>query len=78
MNRRRFIFSADRGNRHARIILIFTGMTEENILPAANLIDAGHYGLEQLFVPYMAGFLRERFPGLELFIQAPPENAFLL
>lgn len=34
-----------------------------------SLIDAGHYGLEQLFVPYMAGFLRERFPGLELFTE---------
>lgn len=29
-----------------------------------SLIDAGHYGLEHIFVPYMADFLRKHFPEL--------------
>ncbi len=36
--------------------------TEEGI----SLVDAGHYGLEHIFVPYMAKVLREEFPELEV------------
>ncbi len=31
-----------------------------------SLIDAGHYGLEQIFVPYMEAYLREQAPEIEV------------
>lgn len=30
------------------------------------IIDAGHYGLEQIFVPYMTKFLEKELPGMEI------------
>ena len=31
-----------------------------------NIIDAGHYGLEKLFIPYMAEYLRREIPSLRI------------
>ena len=31
-----------------------------------SLLDAGHYGLEHVFVHYMAEFLRTHFPSLDV------------
>ena len=36
------------------------------------VIDAGHYGVEKLFVPYMEDYLRRKLPDLEVF--AAPEH----
>ena len=38
------------------------------------VIDAGHFGLEQIFMPYMRDFFEREFPGLEVLIakQEPP------
>ena len=30
------------------------------------ILDAGHYGIEKMFVPYMGKFLREQFPQLKI------------
>ena len=30
------------------------------------IIDAGHYGIEKLFIPYMKGYLKQNLPGIEL------------
>ncbi len=35
------------------------------------VIDAGHYGLEQIFVPYMAEFLSRNFPSLTVIPDEP-------
>ncbi|MBQ3975535.1 MAG: Nif3-like dinuclear metal center hexameric protein [Lachnospiraceae bacterium] len=51
-------------NHHAGIDAVEKGIA---------VIDAGHYGVEKLFVPYMADFLKERFPGLEIFLQEEKE-----
>lgn len=37
------------------------------------VIDAGHYGVEKLFVPYMKDWLGSRFPDLEIFLQEEKE-----
>ena len=37
------------------------------------VIDAGHYGVEKLFVPYMTDYLRRKLPALEVI--AAPEAA---
>lgn len=39
------------------------------------IVDAGHYGLEHIFIDHMAGFLREQCPGLEI-IQEEIKNPF--
>lgn len=39
------------------------------------IIDAGHYGLEKVFVPYMEETLRRSFPGLKV-ITAPVASPF--
>ncbi|MBQ2258304.1 MAG: Nif3-like dinuclear metal center hexameric protein [Lachnospiraceae bacterium] len=31
------------------------------------VIDAGHYGIEKLFIPYMEEFIRRELPGLKVF-----------
>ena len=31
-----------------------------------NIIDAGHYGIEKLFIPYMRDFFRRQMPGLDI------------
>jgi putative NIF3 family GTP cyclohydrolase 1 type 2 len=35
------------------------------------VIDAGHYGLEQIFIPYMKEYLEVRLPELTVIAQAP-------
>ena len=30
------------------------------------IVDAGHYGVEKLFIPYMVQYLRERTEGIEI------------
>ncbi len=35
------------------------------------VIDAGHYGLEQIFIPYMKKYLEEQLPELVVIAQAP-------
>lgn len=35
------------------------------------VIDAGHYGLEQIFIPYMKKYLEEQLPELAVIAQAP-------
>ena len=37
------------------------------------VIDAGHYGLEYLFIPYMAEYLKEKIPELEIMQQTRTE-----
>ncbi len=39
------------------------------------IIDAGHYGIEKIFVPHMAEYLRREFPRLEVFA-AKEKNPF--
>ncbi len=33
------------------------------------IIDAGHYGVEKMFIPYMGTYLREHAPGLQVIEQ---------
>lgn len=40
-----------------------------------SIIDAGHYGLEKAFVPYMTEYLHRKLPQLTLF-SAPQQNPF--
>lgn len=40
-----------------------------------SVIDAGHYGLEKVFVPYMEAYLKEKCPKLQV-ISAKEENPF--
>lgn len=40
-----------------------------------SIIDAGHYGLEKAFVPYMTEYLHRKLPQLVLF-SAPEQNPF--
>ncbi|MCR5283898.1 MAG: Nif3-like dinuclear metal center hexameric protein [Lachnospiraceae bacterium] len=35
------------------------------------VIDAGHYGLEQIFIPYMEEFLKREFPQIRVVTDAP-------
>lgn len=37
------------------------------------VIDAGHYGVEKIFVPYMKEYLEKEFPGLEVFTEGERE-----
>ena len=30
------------------------------------ILDAGHYGLEHIFIPFMEAFLKKNLPGLEV------------
>ena len=32
-----------------------------------SIIDAGHYGIEKLFIPYMEDYLKQNLPGIELY-----------
>jgi putative NIF3 family GTP cyclohydrolase 1 type 2 len=48
-------------NHHAGIDAVEKGIA---------VIDAGHYGVEKLFVPYMKDYLRRELPVLEV-ITAP-------
>ena len=37
------------------------------------IIDAGHYGIEQIFVPYMKEYLKREIPGLLVYTKEPEE-----
>ena len=50
-------------NHHAGIDAVEKGIA---------VVDAGHYGVEKLFVPYMKDYLRREFPGLK--VLTAPEN----
>lgn len=39
------------------------------------IIDAGHYGLEKIFVPYMEEYCRRKLPGVKIYT-APVKNPF--
>ena len=39
------------------------------------VIDAGHYGVEKIFVPYMEDYLRRNYPELEI-LRAPESEPF--
>lgn len=39
------------------------------------VIDAGHYGLEKIFVPYMEEYCKRKMPGIKI-ITAPEKNPF--
>lgn len=41
------------------------------------VIDAGHYGIEKLFVPYMRDYLKRELPGLEI-LTAPESGPYRL
>lgn len=45
------------------------------IAQGLSIIDAGHYGLEKVFVPYMAEYLHRKLPEIEL-ILAPEKYPF--
>lgn len=42
-----------------------------------NVIDAGHYGIEKLFIPYMEEFLHRELPDIQLY-QAEPKEPFVV
>lgn len=37
------------------------------------VIDAGHYGIEHIFIQYMGQYIREHAPGIEVIAQGPAE-----
>lgn len=41
------------------------------------LIDAGHFGLEHIYVPYMKDFVGKHFPGLEILTDETDERKFV-
>ena len=41
-----------------------------------SVIDAGHYGIEKLFIPYMVEYLKDRTEGLEI-VGQPVKQPFL-
>jgi dinuclear metal center YbgI/SA1388 family protein len=43
-----------------------------------SVIDAGHFGLEKIFIPIMAERLHEKFPELEVFTAAPTQPCKVL
>jgi dinuclear metal center YbgI/SA1388 family protein len=40
------------------------------------IIDAGHYGIEQIFVPYMKEYLKREMPGILVYTKEPEEPFF--
>ena len=32
-----------------------------------HIIDAGHYGIEKLFIPFMEEFIKRELPGIEIY-----------
>ena len=38
-----------------------------------HIIDAGHYGIEKLFIPFMEEFIRRELPGIEIYKAAISE-----
>ena len=33
------------------------------------VIDAGHYGIEKIFIPYMKDFVKKQMPGVRVFTE---------
>ena len=33
------------------------------------LIDAGHYGIEKIFIPYMKDFIKKQIPGVKVYTE---------
>lgn len=52
-------------NHHAGIDAVEKGIA---------VIDAGHYGVEKLFIPYMADYLKNHFPSLEICMEEQEES----
>jgi putative NIF3 family GTP cyclohydrolase 1 type 2 len=42
------------------------------------VIDAGHFGLEQIFVPYMEEYIKRELPGIEICTQKPQSPFWIL
>lgn len=65
--------------RHGADVLITGDIDHHTGLDALEqdlaIIDAGHYGLEKVFVPYMVEYLKRNIPGCEC-ITAPEQNPF--
>lgn len=47
------------------------------IAQGLNIIDAGHYGIEKLFIPYMKEFLHRELPNIQLY-QAEQKEPFVV
>ena len=45
------------------------------VMRGLTVIDAGHYGIEKIFVSQMAGYIRETFTGLTVYTEKD-ENPF--
>ncbi len=45
------------------------------VMQGLAVIDAGHYGIEHIFIPQMAAYMKEKFPELEIFTEEI-ENPF--
>ena len=43
-----------------------------------SIIDAGHYGLEKIFVPYMLEYCKRKFPGLNVYAAAEQNPFWIL
>jgi len=43
-----------------------------------NIIDAGHYGLEHIFVPYMKEYLNRNIPGIKVYTQKLVEPCWFI
>lgn len=43
-----------------------------------SIIDAGHYGLEKIFVPYMAEFCRRNFPQVQIYTEVEKNPFWIL
>lgn len=66
--------------RHQAQVLITADIDHHEGIDAAAcgmaVIDAGHYGMEKIFIPYMKQYLEERLPEVEIFTQ-PPKQPFV-
>ncbi len=41
------------------------------------VIDAGHYGMEQIFIPYMADFMQKQYKDMKVYTE-PQQNPFFI
>ena len=42
------------------------------------VIDAGHYGIEKIFIPYMKDFVKKQMPGVRVFTEEIKNQQLLL
>ena len=64
--------------KHADVLVTGDIGHHEGIDAAAQglaIIDAGHYGVEKMFIPYMGAYLRERAPGVQV-LEQPKKEPF--